>query len=54
MKIREEATFGYAMPISAITKKSARKGRQIDGMDDGWIDMELDEDDEPPTDPKKK
>ena len=43
---KKERERGFSMPLSAISKKAARKGKQIDGMDEGWVDMELDDDEE--------
>lgn len=42
---REDRERGYSRPISAVSKKGGRKGKEIDGMD-GWIDMEATEDDD--------
>jgi hypothetical protein len=46
-----QAAQGYSSPLSAISKNAARKGKQLDNMDDGWIDMEVadDEDVEEPS-----
>ena len=41
----EEAS-GRGFSASAISKKAARKGKKIDGMEDGWVDMEEDADDD--------
>ena len=43
---REDSIRGYKLPTSAISKKAKKKGKQLDGMDDGWVDMELNADDE--------
>ena len=43
-KIEEDMGMGFS--ASAISKKSARKGKKIDGMEDGWVDMEEDDDEE--------
>lgn len=50
---REDKLRGFSTPVSAISKKSAKKGKQIEGMDDGWIDMEQYDDDDGPKSPKK-
>jgi len=41
---------------SAISKKGPRKGKQLEGMDEGWLDMELsaDDDDDDSDDKNKK
>lgn len=38
--------YGGSRNIAAISKKGKTKGRQIEGQDDGYIDMEYDEDDD--------
>ena len=38
--------YGGSKNIAAISKKSKAKGRQIEGQDEGYIDMEFDEDDD--------
>ena len=43
--LRDDAVRGYKLPTSAISKKAAKKGKQIDNMDAGWVDMELPADD---------
>jgi len=43
---------GGKFSASAISKKGPRKGKQIEGMDDGWLDMELLADDEDSPDKK--
>lgn len=43
---------GGKFSASAISKKGPRKGKQIEGMDDGWLDMELLADDEDSADKK--
>lgn len=44
---REDELRGFSIPISAIRKGAKQMGKQIDGMDEGWIDMEAyDESDE--------
>ena len=37
---REDALRGFSIPISAVRKGARQMGKQIDGMDEGWIDME--------------
>ena len=37
---REDRLRGRSIPISAITKGSRAMGRQIEGLDEGWVDME--------------
>lgn len=44
---------GREFSASAISKKGPRKGKQIENMGEGWLDMEFGADDEDP-DPKKK
>lgn len=55
---RAKRSGGGRFSASAISKKGPRKGRQIEGMEDGWLDMDLTADeDEPepePQPPKKK
>jgi hypothetical protein len=41
---REDRERGYSRPISAVSKKGGRKGKEIDGME-GWIDMEASDND---------
>ena len=41
-KVNEKGSDNY-VPTSAISKKAARKGKEIDNMD-GWLDMEQDAD----------
>ena len=41
---RENALRGFSVPISAIRKGAKQMGKQIEGLDDGWIDMEAYED----------
>ena len=43
-KARQDAERGYRLPTSAVSKKAKKKGRQLEGQDDGWVDMELDAD----------
>ena len=43
---RDDAMRGITFSTSAISKKAARKGRRVEGMAEGWLDMEFDEDDE--------
>jgi len=43
---REDAVRGYRLPTSAVSKKAPKKGRQIEGQDEGWIDMESSEADD--------
>ena len=38
--------YGGSRNIAAISKKGKSKGRQIEGQDEGYIDMEFDEDDD--------
>lgn len=51
---RENALRGFSVPISAIRKGAKQMGKQIDGMDDGWIDMEAYEDSDENSDNKNK
>ena len=54
-KINQKGGDNYT-PTSAISKKAARKGKEIDNMD-GWLDMEqdaTDDDDDDDVDKKKK
>ena len=39
---------GRGFSASAISKKGPRKGKQIEGMGDGWLDMEIDDSDDSP------
>ena len=39
-----EESMGMGFSASAISKKSNRKGKRIEGMGDGWVDMEEDDD----------
>ena len=43
---------GRPFSASAISKKGPRKGRQIEGMEDGWLDMDLTADEEDPPEPE--
>jgi hypothetical protein len=43
---REDSIRGYKLPTSAVSKKAKKKGKQLDGMDEGWVDMELNADDD--------
>lgn len=43
---KEDAVRGYKLPTSAISKKAPKSGKKIQGMGDGWIDMENYEDDD--------
>lgn len=49
---RDDTTSGWS--ASAISKKGPRQGRAIEGMGDGWIDMEDNEDDDAPDDDPPK
>lgn len=49
---RDDATAGWS--ASAISKKGPRQGRTIEGMGEGWIDMEDNEDDDAPNDDPPK
>ena len=48
--IREDRLRGFSIPISAVTKGSRRMGKQIEGMEDGFIDMEAYEDEDEDAD----
>ena len=48
--VREDRLRGFSIPISAVTKGSRRMGKQIEGMEDGFIDMEAYEDDDEDAD----
>lgn len=41
---KTEEDMGMGFSASAISKKSNRKGKRIEGMDEGWVDMEEDDD----------
>jgi len=43
---REDSIRGYKLPTSAISKKAKKKGKQLDGMEEGWVDMELNAEDD--------
>lgn len=47
---------GYSVPLSAFRKGATVMGRQIEGMAEGWLDMELPAEDEnqPENDNKGK
>jgi hypothetical protein len=47
---REDMMRGYKLPTSAVSKKAPKKGKQIEGQDDGWIDMESEVEDDTDTD----
>ena len=53
---REDELRGFSIPISATRKGAKQMGKQIDGMDEGWIDMEAydDSSDNNNSDSKKK
>ena len=53
--VRRQGKDGGSFSPSAISKKGPRKGRQIEGMEEGWLDMDLTaDDDEPPSPPPPK
>ena len=43
---REDRLRGFRIPLSATRKGARPMGRQIEGMDEGWIDMEAYADDD--------
>lgn len=43
---RDDEARGISFSTSAISKKAARKGRTVEGMAEGWLDMEFDEEEE--------
>lgn len=51
---RDDAMRGISFSTSAISKKAARKGRKVEGMAEGWLDMEFDEEDDVKEDNKPK
>lgn len=50
---RDDAARGISFGTAAISKKAARKGRKMDGMGDGWLDMEFEDDDDSKDSDKK-
>ena len=43
---REDRLRGFRIPLSATRKGARPMGKQIEGMDEGWIDMEAYADDD--------